>query len=72
MRLSEVLRSISPDPDAVIVRMNIEGAEALVIDDILTSGFSAPCRRLLRMWTTSRSSTRRRIGSSGGAFVKKE
>lgn len=50
VRLSEVLRSISPEPDAVIVRMNIEGAEPLVIEDILTSGLSARVDGYYGMW----------------------
>ena len=50
VRLSEVLTSISPEPDAVIVRMNIEGAEAFVIEDILTSGLGARVDGYYGMW----------------------
>ncbi len=38
VRLSAVLDSISPPPDAVILRMNIEGAEKYAIQDLITSG----------------------------------
>lgn len=50
VRLSEVLKSVSPEPDAVIVRMNIEGAEAFVIEDILTSGLGARVDGYYGMW----------------------
>lgn len=50
VRLSEVLRSVSPAPEAIILRMNIEGAESFVIDDLVQSGLHARVDGWYGMW----------------------
>jgi FkbM family methyltransferase len=50
VRLSEVLGSISPKPDAVILRMNIEGAENFVIEDLIRSGQDGAINGYYGMW----------------------
>jgi FkbM family methyltransferase len=50
VRLSEILASISPHPDAIILRMNIEGAESFAIRDLLASGQDVRVDGYYGMW----------------------
>jgi hypothetical protein len=50
VRLSEVLTSVSPKPDAVILRMNIEGAENFAIEDLIGSGQDGAIDGYYGMW----------------------
>lgn len=50
VRLSEILSSLSPPPDAVILRMNIEGAESFAIHDLLASGQDGRIDGYYGMW----------------------
>jgi hypothetical protein len=65
-RLSKVLadRGCSSDTMPVILRMNIEGAEQFVIQDLLDTGLTASIDGYYGCGTTCRRSTRRRTSAS--------
>jgi FkbM family methyltransferase len=50
VRLSEILDLVSPAPDAVILRMNIEGAESFVIQDLVQAGAEGRIDGYYGMW----------------------
>lgn len=50
VRLSEILETMSPQPDAVILRMNIEGAEKFAIQDLVASGLQGRVNGYYGMW----------------------
>jgi FkbM family methyltransferase len=50
VRLSDVLSTVSPPPAVTILRMNIEGAESFVIEDLLESGLHTWIDGYYGMW----------------------